>query len=175
MQWSLTLGPAIAHEAACLHTRRCRAVRIRTMRQQYLHHQVVLRVRFAKCRMQRRLPGVRQRAIHVRAALDQELTQPPVPVKASAVKAQVAPKRLHCRSDTPPLSVSLAGYPAETNSNTKSVRPSTISSSNVLLRDKSLISAPVSCMPYDIARTGRPRLRHTAHPNPQHFPWEESK
>jgi hypothetical protein len=44
--------------------------------------------------MQRHFAGVGQRQVHVRAVLDEELAEPPVPVEGSGVEAKIVSQRL---------------------------------------------------------------------------------
>src|SRR5262245_589170 len=94
MQRCFTFGSTVTHEATRLDAGFRRAIWIVAARQEHLENEVVGRaVRFAHGRMERRLAGVGIRVIHVRAVLDHELAQLPMPVKCSGVEAEIWTKR----------------------------------------------------------------------------------
>jgi len=79
VQRSLALGAAIPHEAAGLHSRFGRTVRIRPIRQQDPQHQVMSKpVRRTKRGMQGCFAGFGERMVHLCALLHKKLAKPPV-------------------------------------------------------------------------------------------------
>ena len=94
MQRSFALPPAIAHEAPGCDSRYCGAVRVGATSQKNANNRRVSHAfTFAQRGVQRRFAGFLERAIHIRAILDQKLAQKPVAVEARAVQIQIAAER----------------------------------------------------------------------------------
>ena len=96
--------------------------------------------------MQQRFPGVGLRLVHLRAMFNQKLNELPVTMEHGLIQAEIPAEQLkgfslpsrnrialtspwsahHLMSATPSWSVEFAGWPSDTQSNTRSVRPSVI-------------------------------------------------
>ena len=93
MQGRLSPRQAIPHEAARLDRRLRRDIRIGPRSQQHLDD--VIKggaVGGARRGMQGHLAGVGQGMVHIRAVFDEELTQPPVPMKTRPVEIEILPQ-----------------------------------------------------------------------------------
>ena len=90
MERRFGFGAAIAHEATGFYVRIGFGVGIRASRQQNSDDLFVGKtISFAQRRVERGFCGVGQRVIHIRAAFDQKLTQPPMPMKCRAVQIEI--------------------------------------------------------------------------------------
>ena len=95
MKRSLSFRSDVSHEGGRLSTGFRNAIGVRAIRQQDLQHQAVDGpVGLAGRCVERCLACVRQRAVHIGAVLDEELTQPPMPMERGPVEAQVVSKRV---------------------------------------------------------------------------------
>lgn len=95
MKRSFALGAHIAHESAGFDISLRSAIGIRAVGEEHLHYQVVRQARSGAQRgMKGSFAGVGQWTIRVRAAFQQKLAQPPVPMKASGVESVVVSQRV---------------------------------------------------------------------------------
>ena len=91
---SLAPGAAVAHEAARDSGWLGHRVGIRTVREQDSNHcRIGREIGFAERRVQGRFSGIRQGIVDVRALLNQELTESPVPVEAGAIEIEIGSER----------------------------------------------------------------------------------
>jgi hypothetical protein len=89
MRWGSAFGAGISHEAAGFDPRRPRAVRIGGGQQDAQNRRIFPSGGLTQRGVQRRLAGIRRRAIHIRALLDEVLATTPVAVEAGAVQIEV--------------------------------------------------------------------------------------
>ena len=98
MQGSLAFGAGIPHEAARFHRFFRHTVRIRAIGKKNFEDQVMRWVSLAQRGVQRSFSRVVRRMVHVRAALDQELAESPMPVEARVDESAVTPERIERRA-----------------------------------------------------------------------------
>src|SRR5713101_320341 len=95
VEWSLGFRSAVAHEAIGFNAFPGRAIWIRPAGEQHSDDVVVGRtIGFAQGRVQWRFSGIWQRPIYIGAVFDEELAEPPVPMKRRAIEVEVASQRL---------------------------------------------------------------------------------